>query len=250
MHFFIMTIKLEILSWISWDGGRKKRQHKGFIQTSQTSLGGGQTHTRSSLRWYCYGKLHIEKPLFCFLQAKVTCFLFSSSNVKISVAVSLWLLTLLWSAFMRTNSSTEYMVSMPTGQRWWCEKKKAGFERFLWGAEADLSCRVDGASGHPDGVDASVGVFMNFDVGPLLSGLDVSCRIEQVQHLLVIQLESVSNQWKRKDRKTGKKSQIINIVFTAWSKVSIIITSQPHLLPSAASSPAVNRLLAAVGSWK
>lgn len=70
--------------------------------------------------------------------------------------------------------------------------KKTAFRTF-WGVEADLSCRGDGASGHPDGVDATVGVLVDFDVGPLLPGLDVSHRVKQVQHLLVVQLESALN---------------------------------------------------------
>ncbi len=56
--------------------------------------------------------------------------------------------------------------------------------------KADLSCRRDGASCDPDGVDASVGILMNPDVGFLLPGLDVPRRVEQVQHLLVVQLET------------------------------------------------------------
>lgn len=70
--------------------------------------------------------------------------------------------------------------------------KKTAFGTFR-GVEADLSCRGDGASGHPDGVDAAVGVLVDFDVGPLLPGLDVSHRVKQVQHLLVVQLESALN---------------------------------------------------------
>lgn len=56
--------------------------------------------------------------------------------------------------------------------------------------KSDLSRRGDGAGGNPHSIDASVGVLVDFDVGPLFPGLDVSCGVEQVQHLLVVQLES------------------------------------------------------------
>lgn len=59
--------------------------------------------------------------------------------------------------------------------------------------EADLSCGGDRASGDPHGVDASAGVLVDFDVGLLLSVLDVSLRVKQVQHLLVVQLEIKQN---------------------------------------------------------
>lgn len=51
---------------------------------------------------------------------------------------------------------------------------------------ADLSRRGDGAGGDPHGVDASVGVLVDLDVGSLLPGLNVSRRVKQVQHLLVV----------------------------------------------------------------
>lgn len=57
----------------------------------------------------------------------------------------------------------------------------------------NLSCRRDGARGHADGVDASVGVLVDLDVGSLFSGFGVSCCVEQVQHFLVVQLERMLN---------------------------------------------------------
>lgn len=54
---------------------------------------------------------------------------------------------------------------------------------------SDLGLRGDGASGDAHGVNASVGVLVDLDVGSVLPGLDVSRRVEQVQHLLVVQLE-------------------------------------------------------------
>lgn len=55
--------------------------------------------------------------------------------------------------------------------------------------ESDLGSRGDGAGGHPDRVDASIGVLVDSDVGFLPLGLDVPRRVKQVQHLLVVQLE-------------------------------------------------------------
>lgn len=75
-----------------------------------------------------------------------------------------------------------------------CIGAKENAFRALWDVKEDLSCRGDGASGDPHGVDASVGVLVDLDVGSLLPGLDVSRRVEQVQHLLVVQLERVLNQ--------------------------------------------------------
>lgn len=56
--------------------------------------------------------------------------------------------------------------------------------------KTDLSRRGHGAGRDPNGVDASVGVFVDFDVGLVLPRFDVSRRIEQVQHLLVVQLRT------------------------------------------------------------
>jgi len=55
--------------------------------------------------------------------------------------------------------------------------------------KADLRCGGDGARGDPHGVDAAVGVLVDLDLGSLLLGLDVPRRVEQVQHLLVVQLQ-------------------------------------------------------------
>ena len=52
--------------------------------------------------------------------------------------------------------------------------------------KADLLCSGDGAGGDPHGVDASAGVLVDFDGGSHLLGLDVSRRVEQVEHLLVV----------------------------------------------------------------
>lgn len=56
--------------------------------------------------------------------------------------------------------------------------------------KSDLGLRGDGAGGDPDGVDASIGVFVDLNIGLLFPGLEVPRRVEQVQHLLVVQLES------------------------------------------------------------
>lgn len=64
----------------------------------------------------------------------------------------------------------------------------------------NLSCRRDSARGHADGVDASVGVLVDLDVGSLFSGFGVSCCVEQVQHFLVVQLERML-----KDKETHKR---------------------------------------------
>lgn len=54
--------------------------------------------------------------------------------------------------------------------------------------EADLGCGGDSAGGDPHGVDASIGILVDFDVGLLFPGFEVSCRVEQVQHFLIVQL--------------------------------------------------------------
>lgn len=59
--------------------------------------------------------------------------------------------------------------------------------------ESDLGSRGDGAGGHPDRIDASVGVLVDSDVGSLPFGLDVPRRVKQVQHFLVVQLEGTFN---------------------------------------------------------
>lgn len=56
-------------------------------------------------------------------------------------------------------------------------------------SNTNLSCRRDGARGHTNGVDASVGVLVDLDVGSLFSGFGVSCCVEQIQHFFVVQLE-------------------------------------------------------------
>lgn len=55
----------------------------------------------------------------------------------------------------------------------WTGLDKKRFRDVL-GCEADLSRRGDGASGDAHGVDASIGVLVDFDVGSLFPGLDVS----------------------------------------------------------------------------
>lgn len=64
--------------------------------------------------------------------------------------------------------------------------------------ESDLGSRGDGAGGHPNRVDASVGVLVDSDVGSLPLGLDVPRRVKQVQHLLVVQLEGTFNKSQKK----------------------------------------------------
>lgn len=56
--------------------------------------------------------------------------------------------------------------------------------------ETDLCCRGDGAGGDPHRVDASIGVLVDFDVGFLLPGLEVSSCVEQIEHLLVVKLKN------------------------------------------------------------
>lgn len=86
-------------------------------------------------------------------------------------------------------------VAPSFGKSWVCVS-----DNCFWAVESDLGCRRDGAGGHPDRVDASVGVLVDSDVGSLPLGLDVPRRVKQVQHLLVVQLEGTFN---KSPKKTG-----------------------------------------------
>lgn len=72
--------------------------------------------------------------------------------------------------------------------------------------KADLSSRGDGTGGDPHGVDAPIGVLMDFDVGPLPPGLQVSGRVKQIQNLFVVQLEGRLKR-RRKQSKEAKNKR-------------------------------------------
>lgn len=81
---------------------------------------------------------------------------------------------------------------------------------MFWLLKADLSSRGHGAGGDPHGVDAPVGVLVDFDVGSLPPGLLVSGRVEQIQHLFVVQLESRREKKKRRGKTQENDSSSSN----------------------------------------
>lgn len=64
-----------------------------------------------------------------------------------------------------------------------------------------LGGRGDRAGGHPDRVDAAACILVDPYVGSLPLGLDVARRVEQVQHLLIVQL---------RDNKTTNEDYMID----------------------------------------
>lgn len=74
----------------------------------------------------------------------------------------------------------------------WITKRKIFYSECF--VKADLSYRGDSASGHPNGVNASIGILMDFYAWSLFSGLNFSCCVKQVQHFLIVQLDRWLNE--------------------------------------------------------